>query len=177
MLFLANTASAGLVVSGQPNLLERGAAFLFLRYLYEQASSGNNFLAALLNTSKTGVDNLEAAFNGKSGFNKFHQLMARWTVALALTDASVTEDPRYVYKRRTIDAETGYWKGVCLRCSIDDNRGTVLDGVNMKIYDSNQTVKLLASTAKFYDMPTFPSNIRIIGNSNNGNFGVLIRQR
>lgn len=176
-LFLANTASAGLVVSGQPNLLERGAAYLFLRYLYEQTSSGGNFLAALEDTSRTGVDNLEAAFNGANGFNMFHHFMARWTVALAMTDNGITQDPRYVYKSRVRDADTGHWKGVCLRCDAEDNRGTLLNGVSMTGYDGSHTATIGAGAAKFYDMPSVPAKVTISGRTGGGNFGVLIRQQ
>lgn len=176
-LFLANTASSGLVVSGQPNLLERGAAYLFLRYLYEQASSGSNFLAALESTSRTGVDNLEAAFNGPNGFNMFHHLMARWTVALAMTDNGISQDPRYVYKSRVRDADTGHWKGVCLRCNPEDNRGTLLNGVGMTDYDGSHTATIAAGAAKFYDMPSAPLKVTLSGRAGGGNFGVLIRQQ
>jgi hypothetical protein len=176
-LFLANTASVGLVVSGQPNLAERGAAYLFLRYLYEQASSGSNFLAALENTSRTGTDNIEAAFNGGNGFNMFHHFMARWTAALAMTDNGITQDPRYVYRSRVRDADTGNWKGVCLRCSADDNRGTLLNGVSMTAYDGSHSASIAAGAAKFFDMASVPGMVTISGRAGGGNFGVLIRQK
>lgn len=175
-MYLSSTSSAGLVVSGQPGLLERGAAYLFLRYLYEQSSSGDVFLRDLEDTARTGVDNIEAAFNGPSGFSEFHELMARWTVALALTDSGISQDSRYTYRNRVMNSVTGHWEGAILRGDADDGRGTVLDGVTMTSYSSGQSSQIVASAAQFYDIQSVPDTMLIQGSSGGGNFGVLIRQ-
>lgn len=176
-LFLESTATTGLVVGGQPDLMERGAAYLFVRYLYEQTSSPEDFLRDIEDTSRIGVDNIEAAFNGPSGFSKFHELMARWTVALAMTGKGISQDSRYTYNNRVMNNETGHWEGACLYGDADDGRGTVLQGVNMTSYKSGQSAQVVASAAKFYDIQSVPGAIHVEGSTGGGNFGVLIRQQ
>ncbi|MFH1874432.1 MAG: hypothetical protein ABH859_04510 [Pseudomonadota bacterium] len=177
--FLASPSSVSLVNSGSPNLLERGAAYLFLRYLYEQSADGAAFLARLEDTYLVGVDNLVNAFNGPSGFSEFYELMARWTIALALTNQGITQDSRYIYQDRVLNSETGNWEGVCLICEADDNRGTVLTGVNMTTYLGSTSAVIAASAARFFDIQdldyVYPE-MQITGTASNGNFAVLIRQ-
>lgn len=174
-MFLDNTALAGLVSSSTPNLIERGASYLFLRYLYEQHPDGDAFLRALMNTSLTGVENIEQAFGGSGDFMGFKQFMARWAVALAVTDRGITTDARYVYEQRAIDPETGNWKGVCLVCDAEDGRGTVLDGVKMSTFYGYHTAQVDSSALKHYLMETVPEQIRLEGANDNGDFAVLIR--
>lgn len=175
-LFLGSTAYAGVVTMSQPNLYQRGASYLFLRYLYEQASSGDTFMANLENTSATGVENLERAFNGAEGFSLFYQFLARWTVALAVTDEGITNDSRYIYRERVRNSSTGNWMGVCMSCDADDGRGTILGGVTRTTYNGSQTASIAGSAAKFYNMSTFPPDMVMTGSSGDESFGVLIRQ-
>lgn len=174
-LYLSNTAYAGLVTTRQPNLYERGAAYLFLRYLYEQAPSGDTFVRNLVSSSMTGVENLENAFGGSTGFSKFHELLARWTVALALTNEGVTQDARYIYRDRVMNSATGHWEGVCLKCDADDGRGTILDGVSKTTYFGYEATSVAASAAQFYDVSSVPAQIVVDGGSSGQSFGVLMR--
>jgi len=175
-LYLANTEAAGLVTLRQPNLFERGAAYLFLRYLYEQSPSGDTFVKNLETSSAVGIDNLEQAFGGSNGFSQFHEMMARWTAALAMTNEGITQDSHYIYRDRVKDSETGHWKGVCLKCSADDGRGTILDGVDKIPHSGSQSTVIAASAAQFYNISSVPSQISIEGSSGGASFGVLIRQ-
>lgn len=176
-LFLSNTNLGGIVAMGQPNIYERGASYLFLRYLYEQASNGNSFVRSLVSTGLTGVDNIEAAFGGGAGFSKFHEFLARWTVAVAVTDGGITNDPRFVYRDRVMNSTTGHWEGVCLRCSAEDGRGTLLSGVDMVDYGFSATSTIVASAAQYFNIDGAPDQIRVEGSAGAGNFGVLIRQQ
>lgn len=174
-MFLASPSTYGLVTQSSPNLMERGAAYLFMRFLYEQASSGSAFLAALENTSERGVANLEAAFGGADNFNEFSEFMARFTIALVMTDRGISSDSRYVYRSRVQNSTTGNWEGVCLECDADDNRGTSLTGVNLNQYYGYHNPSIDASAAVFYNVSTLPEQMTFTGTSGGGNFGVLIR--
>lgn len=176
-LYLSNPSYAGVVTMRQPNLYERGASYLFLRYLYEQASSGDDFVRSLETSGMTGVDNVERAFGGASGFSRFHEFLGRWTAALAMTDEGLTMDHRYIYNARVRSSQTGNWEGVCLKCDADDGRGTVLSGVAKSTYYGAASATIAASGAKFYEIPTVPTHITIDGSSGSANFGVLIRQQ
>jgi len=174
-MFLSSPSSYGLVTQASPNLMERGAAYLFLRFLYEQAADGDEFLANLVGTSSFGVENLESSFNGPDNFNNFSELVSRWTVALALTDRGISGDRRYTYQPRTFNSETGNYEGVTLFGQAEDNRGTVLDGVNLNRFTGSGISSIDAGTAKFYEITTIPDEINLSGSANAGNFGVLIR--
>ena len=172
-MFLASPSTYGVVTSSSPNLMERGASYLFLRFLYEQASDGDAFLRALIQSGQKGVENLEAAFDGPDGFNEFSHFMKRWVLALAMTDRGITQDERYTYRARVRGAN-GNWQGVCLDCNADDNRGTVLSGVNLNPYYGTHNPTIDASAAMFFSM-TPPPQMRVTGTSGGGNFAYLIR--
>ena len=174
-MYLNSTSSAGLISSSTPNLIERGASYLFIRFLYEQHPDGNAFLAALENSNLTGVENLERAFAGSGDFQSFSQFMARWAVAMAMTDTGLTSDPRYVYQARTRHPVTNNWQGVCLHCDADDGRGTVLEGPAMAPYYGYHAVTLDSSAVKYFEVATVPAKIVVQGNGDDGDFGVLIR--
>ena len=172
-MFLANPSVAGLVASGTPNLLERGASYLFMRFLYEQSGNSAEFLRNLYSSSLTGVDNLESAFGGSSGFAVFSQFMARWSVALAVTNRGITQDARYVFAPRTEDPITGNWEGVCLMCDAEDGRGTMLEGVSLTPFLGYHSVALDSSALSFFEITTIPQEITFNGGQND--YGVLIR--
>lgn len=176
-MYLASPSTYGVVTQGSPNLMERGAAYLFLRFLYEQASSGSGFLKDLVSTSSRGVDNLEAAFAGPSNMNEFSEFMARWTIALAMTDRGLTQDARYIYRSRAQNSSTGNWEGVTMEGDAEDGRDTVLEGVHLNQYYGYHSPSIDASAAIFYDVTTPPSTMTISGTQGGGNFGVLIRSQ
>ncbi|HPW45911.1 MAG TPA: hypothetical protein PKU96_06040 [bacterium] len=173
-MFLSSPSSYGVVTQGSPNLMERGAAYLFVRYLYEQSADGEAFLGRLLKTGSRGVANLEAAFNGPADMDTFSEMMARWTIALGMTNRGISRDSRYIYRDRVRNSQTGNLEGVCLMCDAQDNRGTMLEGVNLNPYFGYHTVTMDASAMKFYDLSDFPPELQIRGNSS-GNFAVMIR--
>lgn len=173
-MYLDNTATTGLVTSATPDLLERGASYLFIRFLYEQHLDPDSFLRAIQDTSFTGVENLENAYQD-GDMQGFSQFMARWAIALAVTDKGITSDPRYIYQPRTKDPITGNWQGVCLECEAEDGRGTVLDGVQMAPYYGFHTVTLESSALKFFEIQTVPNQIVLEGSGDSGDFAVLIR--
>lgn len=177
-LFLAETYSAGLIPTSSPDLAERGAGYLFLRFLYEQAADGNGFLRTLLQTPQSGVMNVESAFAGSSGsFDEWDEFIFRWGVAIAVTDADVTTDSRYVYEGRNFNSTTNHYQGVCLICETEDGRGTLLSGVGALEVGSIGNVSISASAGAYYDLATPPSSVTIQGNSEDSLRAVLMRTR
>lgn len=176
-MHLASPSTYGVVTQGSPNLMERGAAYLFLRFLYEQAQNPEGFIAALVNTPLRGVTNLETAFAGPAEMNELSELMARWVVALAMTDRGLSQDGRYIYRPRVRNSATGNWEGVCLECDPEDNRGTQLEGVHLNQYYGYHQPVIDSSAAIFYDVTTLPNQMSLSGSQGGGNFGVLIRSQ
>ncbi|MBT3180961.1 MAG: hypothetical protein HN337_00465 [Deltaproteobacteria bacterium] len=174
-MFLSSPSTYGVVTQSSPNLMERGGVYLFLRYLYEQASDSDAFLRDLIQTSKRGVANLEAAFQGQSDMDGFSEMMARWTVALAMTNRGISQDARYIYRDRVRSSLTGNWEGVCLDCSADDNRGTELTGVNLNQYYGYHTSNVDSAAVKFYNITSLPNEMTLQGSSDGGSYGILIR--
>lgn len=174
-MYLASPSTTGLVTSGTPNLLERGASYLFMRFMYEQSADSAQFLRNLYSSSLTGVDNLESAFGGESGFAVFSQFMARWSVALAVTNRGLTQDARYTFAARTENPDTGNWEGVCLMCDAEDGRGTVLEGVSLNPFFGYHSVALDSSALNFFEITTIPQEITFTGGQND--FGILIRSK
>lgn len=174
-LYLASPSTYGIVTQSSPNLMERGGAYLFLRFLYEQASDGSAFLRSIVQSEKRGVENLEAAFSGPQDMSRFPDFMRRWIAALAMTDRGISSDPRFTYQARVKNASTGSWQGVCLSCDAEDGRGTILTGVNLNTYHGYHTVSLDGATAKFYSLSTLPNTLNLTGASDGSSFGVLVR--
>lgn len=102
------------------SIAQRGGAYLFFRYLYEQADSGrypsaangSELLRNLVQSDLSGVANVEAA----TGL-EFKDLLLDFYATLQLSNTGLTTDPRYNFR------------GIDLHAEQDDNRGTVLDGV------------------------------------------------
>jgi hypothetical protein len=80
-LYLADPAATGLAIGGDA-LEERGAAFLFLRWLGDQR--GEQIYGALEQTALTGIGNVEAASH-----QGFPNLFSDWFAALYLDDSGI----------------------------------------------------------------------------------------
>lgn len=108
------------------SLYQRGGAYLFMRYLYEQAekgdllgaASGAELIARLLDTDATGVANVVRAAVGEDApvAPAFRRLLGRFGLAVFMSGTGLSADARLEFE------------GINLRASQDDNRGTVLDG-------------------------------------------------
>ena len=102
------------------SVAQRGGAYLFFRYLFEQAElgrypqvgSGTELLAALLQGPGKGVANIEAA----TGWS-YRNLLLDFYATLQLSQSGISDDPRYNFQ------------GISLVGSQSDNRGTVLHGL------------------------------------------------
>ena len=174
-MFLANPSHTPLVSEGSPNLSQRGAAYLFLRFLYEQSGDRSAFLRRLVDTNKNGIDNVEHAFDGSDpNFDQFSEFMGRWSVALAMTDRGISSDPRYTYESQTPDPETGNWKGVRISGEANNGRGTTLHGVHLNDLSSSGSAELVASSAKYFGIETVPTWMQIDA-SNSNDYAILIR--
>lgn len=102
------------------SLAQRGGSYLALKYIFEQANQGRypqigdggELLRGLLANKQKGIDNLEAT----TGWT-FKDILLDFYATLQLSGTGVSQDPRYEFQ------------GICLTCEQDDNRGTVLEGV------------------------------------------------
>lgn len=178
-IFLRSPHSYSLVTKSSPGLGSRGAAYLFLRFLYEQASDKSRFVANLLQTQNSGIKNVEVSFGGTSAdFDQFEEFFLRWTIALAMSDQGISQDSRFTYQARGKDSSTGKWGGVCISCEADDGRGTSLNGASTKMYSGYQYQTNNATAARFYTVTDVKSQLKLesLGNTGQG-FGVLIRTK
>lgn len=102
------------------NIAQRGGAYLFFRYLCEQASSGrygtlsdcDALLGNLLQSSFKGVENIEQATS-----LDFRRLLLDFFITLQLSNTGDSNNLRYNFR------------GIDLQAAQEDNRGTVLTGV------------------------------------------------
>ncbi len=175
-LYLQSPASYSLVTLSSPPLQNRGAAYLFLRYMYEQSDDPEAFLSNLHNTELTGTANVEAAFGSSdSNFDEFYEFMRRWAIAVALTDSGVTADSKYVYQSRTKHPDTDNWQGVCLKCDAEDNRDTILDGPAFEEYVAESSITVKGTASRFFEINNVPSSLPISGSASADMGGVLIK--
>ncbi len=174
-LYLSSPSTYGIVTQSSPNLLERGGGYLLLRYLYEQSDNGEEFLGRLAQTFRRGVDNILHAFQGDAGMDEWNEILARWSVALIMTDRGISQDGRYVYQNRTRHPDTGNWVGVILKGVADDGRGTILNGVNLNYLNGDQTTNVDGSTAKYYNISTVPDHIDLKGSTGSQGYVALVR--
>lgn len=107
------------------SLSQRGGAYLFLRYLYEQAELGNldnmaggtEFIQNLVQTSNRSLSNLKNVLFGSSeADDELKNLIGQFALAVYLSSSGLTDDSRYNLH------------ALNLRAIQDDNRGTVLNG-------------------------------------------------
>lgn len=164
--------------TGSPGLGERGAAYLFMRFLYEQHSNPSAFLWALFHSNASGATNVETAYAGTSeDFDQFEEFFMRWMTALAMTSRGLTQDSRYIYESRTWNSTTGHWQGMCLVCDADDGRGTELTGPGMSTYSGSASFSVYSSAIKFYDIISPPADIDFTSTSSGTYGAVLIRRQ
>jgi len=173
-VYLEDTELYGPISAGSPNLAERGAAYLFLRFLYEQADNGEQFIWDLLHSDLIGAQNLEASFNGKSeDFDQVSEFLMRWSAAMAMSSFNLSSDERFSYKERTWNPETNHWEGICLNCNTEDGRGTILKGITLSPYYGVSQLTVESSAVKFYQITSFPSEIHLQSDTS-GQYGAML---
>lgn len=159
-LFLASPQSYALTPSGSPGLAQRGASYLFLRYLYEQSGKSTTFLNNLVQTTRTGVSNVEGAYpSPPSDFNEMDEFLKNWGVALAYSNRGLTSNSRFTYNARTVNSTTNNYEGACMICQAGDGRSTVLSGPVYGTYNANTTYGVKGSATRFLRFSTTPSTI------------------
>lgn len=173
-IYLSDPSAYGPISTGSPNLAERGASFLFMRYLYEQAADGNKFIYDLLHSDLTGTQNLEMAFAGTDdSFDQTSEFLLRWTTAVVMSSFNLSTDPRFSYKERTWNSETNHWEGACLNCNTNDGRGTVLTGADVSTYYGVLKAEIESTASKFYQITSFPQEISL-KSSSPGTYGATL---
>ena len=162
-LFLDQPSATSLIPSTSPRLAERGASYLFLRYLYEQHPEGERFVTELSAGSQRGIQNVLSAFGSNdASLDEFPEMIGRWAITLALSNTGIVSDPAYNYRPRGIDPETGNSTGICLRCDTADGRGTVLNGPAISTVASFPlTASLNSSASQYFWINEVPSNLTI----------------
>lgn len=130
------------------SLYQRGGSYLMVRYLYEQAQKGNLPAVAsgtaltqrLLNTSKTGVDNIVNAVYGEvaSVEGQFRSLLGQYSLAVFMSGTGLTSDDRFEIN------------GVDLRGAQSDNRGTVLQGPAVNALSSSSFTSTIGGASVSY---------------------------
>lgn len=177
-LYLTSTASTSLVSGGSASLKQRGASFLFIRYLYEQSTDGSAFLNRMVSTDKTDVENIEAAFAGTdASFDQFGEFFFRWAITVGVSGSGIISDPRFVFEDRSFNEVTGQWNGICLHCDTEDGRGTTLSGPKVSNYDGSTTVSLASTGVAYFTVTPQSSPLPIIGTSAANVQAVLVRTR
>ncbi len=163
-VYFRNTAYYQVAGYGSPSLGDRGAAYLFMRFLYEQHSNPAQFLADLYVNDKSGVANIEAAYDGASAdFDQYGEFFMRWMAAVAMSNRGISQDSKYSYEARTFNSETERYQGMCLYCSAEDGRGTSLTGPAMYNYSGGSSFSVYPSSTRFYDISSPPSEISFAG--------------
>lgn len=177
-LYLASPQSYALVSSGGPNLAQRGAGYLFLRYLYEQSGKSAVFLRNLIQTSATNVSNIEQAFpSAPSDFDEMEEFLRNWVVALGYTNRSLTSGTRFQYQPRTTNATTGNYEGVCMICNAGDGRGTTLTGPAYGTFSDSTIYSVRGTGTRFLRVSPVPSSISISGSSGAVPQAIILRTR
>ncbi|OGQ14747.1 MAG: hypothetical protein A2979_07910 [Deltaproteobacteria bacterium RIFCSPLOWO2_01_FULL_45_74] len=160
-LYLASPQSYSLV-SSSTGLAQRGASYLFLRYLYERTGKSATFLSNLVQTTNTGTSNVVNAFTSPSSdFDSFGEFLSRWAVALAYTNRGLTSSSDFMYNARTFNSTTGNYEGVCMVCSASDGRSTVLDGPSFGTYSSSTSYNIKGSTTRFLRLSSVPASLNL----------------
>jgi hypothetical protein len=176
-LFLSSPSIVSLVTDASPGLAQRGATYLFLRYLYEQAPDGEAFVRSLVNGTLTGIANIEQSFNSSAAdFDEFDEFMIRWSAALMLTSQGLGAGSQYAYQERTLDATTENWTGVSLTGDADDGRGTELSGIFTSSYEGYTNTSVASSSAKYFTITDVPERIGI-QTTGISDYAVLVRTR
>lgn len=173
-VYLNDTESYGPITTGSPGLAERGAIFLLLRYLYEQADNGEQFIWNMAHTSLTGTSNIESAFAGRSeDFNQMSEFLLRWSATMIMSSFNISSDPKYSYSARTMNGDTNHLEGVCLNCDTQDGRGTILSGVSLATYDGYSKPTLEPTATKYYVIKSVPSKIKLAA-ATGGTYGATL---
>jgi len=105
--------------TGGISLAERGGAYLFFRYLFEQGDlkrfpaveNGRALIRRILGTKQNGFDAVEEATQDQTA-----SLLSDFFSAIYLSNTGLNEDPRFNFR------------GISLRGPQNDNRSTVLAG-------------------------------------------------
>ncbi|MBN2071775.1 MAG: hypothetical protein JW814_09990 [Candidatus Krumholzibacteriota bacterium] len=87
--FLADPGTVSLIHGGN-SIPERGASFLFFRYLGDRF--GETVFKKLVQSKETGIGNVEKA----TGM-KFFEIFSDWIATLFLDDLEITDDTRFTY--------------------------------------------------------------------------------
>ncbi len=95
--YFADPGNASLVY-GDDTIARRGASFLFLRYLGDRY--GDNIFRELVQSKKTGVENIENVTG-----ERFIDLFADWTAALYLNIRGIECDERFKYSSLDLTAD------------------------------------------------------------------------
>ncbi len=123
------------------SLADRGCAYLYYRYLYEQAELGNfpgvkngsELIGKIESTSLTGFDAIEKTIG-----TSVKDVSLNFFIALYLSNTGLTSDNRYNFT------------GINLRGPQNDNRGTYLNGPGVSDLTSLPTARSVSAMSADY---------------------------
>lgn len=171
-LFLASPQSYS--ACGGTSLALRGGIYLFLRYLYERSGDSKAFLQNMVQSSDKNYTNIVNAFPSKtSDFDSIGEFLRQWAVALGYTD-KVSTAAKFKYNARVKNSTTGNWEGVCMDCSAQDNRGTILSGPTYGTY-SGGSYSLKDAATRFLKINSNPSKITFTANTASKGHAIILR--
>lgn len=133
---------------GGTSLAQRGGAYLFFRYWYDQAEQGllpntaviggEALLQSLTDTNLRGINNVLSAVMGGTDTSALKELVGRPALAYYYSDTGLFDEPELA-----ID-------GINLRETQDDNRGTVLNGPAVHVISSFPFTQSIQGTGISY---------------------------
>lgn len=134
---------------GGTNLAQRGGAYLFFRYWYDQAEKGNlpnaaitngdDLITAMLDTNLRGVNNaLNAIMGAGADKSDMKEMIGRPALAYYYSNTGLFDEPEL-----SID-------GINLRSTQNDNRGTVLNGPAVHVISAFPFTKSVQGTGISY---------------------------
>lgn len=144
------------------SLGQRGGAYLFTRYLYEQAelgnlpnvSSGEELIGNLVQTSLRDIENVvDVAYGIDGTTDDFKNVFGTFALAVYLSNTGLNDDNRLNFL------------GIDLRAEQDDNRSTVLDGPSVQTLTSLPFTDTLSGNSISY--------LQITGETIHANGGTL----
>ncbi len=149
----------------------RGLAYMFLRYLFEQKGGvyydddpsivgdkgGASFLNKLYDTDKKGIENLSYAIG--DDYKKFFH---NWLITVAIAGKLTTDNVLYNYEEPSKDPVTGFMHGVSLFGSAETSAGTIeLNGVAFETFAGSLDAYTTGTGGDFVLMDV-PSDVDLV---------------
>lgn len=150
----------------QDKLALRGGYYLFLRYLFEQSVSPDEFIKTLIESESVGTKGIENAFSSDiSDFNTFERFLMHFGVMLAVNGYGVTSDPHFTFKTANMDATTGWANGICFPCTMNIGYDLDMANVHTDDYKTLSSFDIWATGTKIVTVDPSANELHVSGPS------------